>query len=74
MPLNVGWRTWPSGVHSENVTSATSLGSTHRSLPFGRLLHRPFVGANPMPDLRWGGPALIDAVVEALAMREQVPA
>ena len=33
-----------------------------------------FVGANPMPDLRWGGPALIDALVEALAMREQVPA
>jgi hypothetical protein len=33
-----------------------------------------FVGANPMPDLRWGGPALIDAIVEALAMRERVPA
>lgn len=33
-----------------------------------------FVGANPMPDLRWGGPALIDALVAALAMQEQVPA
>jgi hypothetical protein len=33
-----------------------------------------FVGANPMPDLRWGGPALIDALVDALAMREAVPA
>jgi hypothetical protein len=26
-----------------------------------------FVGANPMPDLRWGGPGLIDALVHALA-------
>lgn len=33
-----------------------------------------FVGANPMPDLRWGGPALIDALIDALAMRETAPA
>ena len=33
-----------------------------------------FVGANPMPDLRWGGPQLIDALVDTLAMHEAVPA
>ena len=32
-----------------------------------------FAGANPMPDLRHGGPALIDALIAALAM-EKVPA
>lgn len=33
-----------------------------------------FAGANPMPDLRWGGPTLIDALVVTLAMQERVPA
>jgi hypothetical protein len=33
-----------------------------------------FAGANPMPDLRWGGPALIDALATALAMQEATPA
>ncbi|MEJ0076941.1 MAG: hypothetical protein WDO17_16150 [Alphaproteobacteria bacterium] len=33
-----------------------------------------FAGANPMPDLRWGGRALIDALVAALAMQERTPA
>src|SRR4029453_2641060 len=46
IPRNVGWRIWPSGVHSVKLTSATVEGFTHRSLPAARLLHRPFVGAN----------------------------
>ena len=36
-------------------------------------LQKLFAGANPMPDLRHGGPALIDALIAALAM-EKVPA
>ena len=40
------WRTWPSGVHSRNATSATSSGLTQRSPPALRRDQRPGVTAS----------------------------
>lgn len=40
-PRNVGWRTCPSGVHSEKATSTTISGLTQRSLPVERRDQRP---------------------------------
>jgi hypothetical protein len=66
----------PEDVKQSCVRFAQEAGTELLGLDFADGAAGPwtFVGANPMPDLRWGGPALIDALVDALAMRQAVPA
>lgn len=66
----------PEEVKHACVAFAQSAGTELLGLDFidGAAGPWTFVGANPMPDLRWGGPGLIDALIEALAMREAMPA
>jgi hypothetical protein len=66
----------PEDVKQSCVRFAQQAGTELLGLDFADGAAGPwtFVGANPMPDLRWGGPALINALMDALAMRQGVPA
>jgi len=63
----------PDEVRQACVRFAKEAGTELIGLDFAEGAAGPwtFVGANPMPDLRWGGRALIDALADALAMREE---